>query len=66
MSFGFMIPEGGEKWNGRVRELVAIDLREISVVHAFPAYDATEVAARSNRADQIARLVLERLRVSVM
>ena len=47
MSFGFKIPEGGEVWNGRSRSLTSIDLREISVVSAWPAYPDTEIALRA-------------------
>jgi HK97 family phage prohead protease len=47
MSFGFIVPPGGEAWTGRHRTLTAIDLREISVVSAWPAYTGTEVSARS-------------------
>ena len=47
MSFGFRVPEGGENWNGERRELTQIDLREISVVQAWPAYEGTEVYARN-------------------
>ena len=47
MSFGFLVPEGGEAWSGNKRTLTAIDLREVSVVSAFPAYDGTTVAARA-------------------
>lgn len=44
MSFGFIPTD--EKWNGRTRELRGIDLREISVVAAWPAYEGTSVDAR--------------------
>lgn len=47
MSFGFLVPKGGEAWNGNRRTLSAIDLREISVVSAWPAYPQTSVQARS-------------------
>lgn len=47
MSFGFNVRNGGETWEGRTRTLVNIDLREISVVSAFPAYDGTVINARS-------------------
>jgi HK97 family phage prohead protease len=47
MSFGFLVPEGGDRWTGDRRELVKIDLREISVVQSWPAYEGTVVAARS-------------------
>jgi len=46
MSFGFLIPKGGERMDDNVRVLTEIDLREISVVSAWPAYDGTQVEAR--------------------
>jgi hypothetical protein len=47
MSFGFVVPGGGEKWAGRTRELINVDLREISVVSAWPAYPDTVVIPRA-------------------
>ena len=47
MSFGFMVPEGGDTWQGQRRELTRIDLKEISVVISWPAYSGTEVHART-------------------
>jgi HK97 family phage prohead protease len=47
MSFGFMVPEGGESWDGNTRTLRSIDLKEISVVSAWPAYEGTEIALRA-------------------
>jgi hypothetical protein len=48
MSFGFVVASsGGEKWAGRTRELLNVDLREISVVSAWPAYPDTVVSPRS-------------------
>lgn len=47
MSFGFLVPEGGEEWDGKTRTLRSIDLREISVVSAWPAYEGTEIALRA-------------------
>lgn len=47
MSFGFRIPSGGEEWDGDTRTLRAIDLKEISVVSAWPAYEGTEIALRN-------------------
>lgn len=47
MSFGFSVPKGGESWRGTRRELRMVELKEISVVSAWPAYDNTEVHARS-------------------
>jgi HK97 family phage prohead protease len=56
MSFGFNVPDGGEEWEGRTRTLRAIDLREISVVSAWPAYEGTEIALRAlQRHDGAAR-----------
>lgn len=48
-SFGFTVsPNGGEKWPSNTsRELLAVDLLEISVISAFPAYSQTEVSARA-------------------
>lgn len=47
MSFGFVVPAGGDEWTGEQRTLRAVDLREISVVSAFPAYPSTEIALRA-------------------
>ena len=47
MSFGFLVNEGGERWSGRKRSLRSLDLREISVVSAWPAYPDTEIALRA-------------------
>jgi HK97 family phage prohead protease len=46
-SFGFVPFDGGEHWDGNRRTLTAIDLREISIVSAWPAYEGTTVNARS-------------------
>ncbi|MBA3068181.1 MAG: HK97 family phage prohead protease [Hyphomonas sp.] len=57
-SFGF-IPTR-ETWQGSLRTLHAIDLREISIVSAWPAYPQTSVNARSaafaNRSDLARRI----------
>lgn len=47
MSFGFTVPKGGDSWQGNTRTLRAIDLKEISVVSSWPAYDGTEIALRA-------------------
>lgn len=63
MSFGFMVPDGGDAWSGNRRTLNAIDLREISVVSAWPAYPETTVNARSMAPRlAIARRYLETIR----
>ena len=49
MSFGFKVPAGGESWEGELRTLNTIDLKEISVVSAWPAYEGTEIALRSRQ-----------------
>jgi HK97 family phage prohead protease len=45
MSFAFVPLD--ERWSADRRELRSVDLREISVVSAFPAYDGTVVQARA-------------------
>jgi HK97 family phage prohead protease len=47
MSFGFEVID--DHWpNPSTRELRSVALAEISIVHAFPAYPSTSVAARGN------------------
>jgi phage head maturation protease len=49
MSFGFNVTD--EAWpSATMRELREVELVEISVVQAFPAYSATSVIARSRSA----------------
>ena len=46
-SFGFTVPEGGDRWPARdKRELVRVDLLEISAV-TLPAYADATVSARA-------------------
>jgi uncharacterized protein len=45
MSFAFVPLD--EHWDDDRRELRSDDLKEISVVSAWPAYERTEVSARS-------------------
>jgi HK97 family phage prohead protease len=47
MSFGFTVAKGGEQWRGQRRELRAVTLHEISVVHSWPAYTGTSVEPRA-------------------
>jgi uncharacterized protein len=47
MSFGFTVPDGGDDWRGKKRELRQVNLHEISIVQSWPAYDGTIVYARS-------------------
>lgn len=53
-SFGFSVPEGGDRWEQRgsviVRELLTVNLAEITLT-ADPAYQDTTVALRSKPFD---------------
>jgi hypothetical protein len=54
MSFGFRVAAGGDHWpDNRTRELRQVELVEVSVVHAFPAYEGTSVAARHRKGSAI-------------
>lgn len=59
-SFGFVATR--DAWAGALRTLQAVDLREISVVSAWPAYPQTSVSARSiaqhNRSSYARRIAL--------
>jgi Escherichia/Staphylococcus phage prohead protease len=55
MSFSFRIRNAGERWDGTLRELRSVDLMEVSVIHSWPAYDSTEVFARSKTPPRLAR-----------
>lgn len=56
MSFGFTVAPGGENRANGVRQLEAVTLHEISVVQAWPAYDGTIIAARSQEGVAAMRL----------
>jgi HK97 family phage prohead protease len=49
MSFGFSVPNGGDRWSsdGQTRELKEVRLHEVSIVTGFPAYEATSASVRS-------------------
>ena len=47
MSFGFTVAPGGETRANGLRQLQALNLHEISIVQAWPAYEGTTVQARS-------------------
>jgi HK97 family phage prohead protease len=49
MSFGFTVAKDGERWDGSKRTLTGVDLREISVVSCWPAYEGTTVTARAKK-----------------
>jgi HK97 family phage prohead protease len=56
MSFGFSVPSGGDVWSndGATRQLNEVRLHEVSIVTAFPAYQATTASVRS--LDQLAEV----------
>lgn len=54
MSFGFRVDKDGERWNGNKRELRSVNLLEVSVVSAWPAYPETSVIARARPPRQLA------------
>lgn len=62
-SFAFTLRKNGEQWIGDRRELRSVNLHEISIVSAWPAYDATVVQARARIAPRprlaVARRFLE-------
>lgn len=58
MSFGFVAVE--ERWDGDHRTLASVDLKEISVVSAFPAYGNTIVQARSRPPQLFPRVAARR------
>lgn len=60
MSFGFIAVD--EEWRNDLRELREVDLREISVVQAIPAYSQTSVSLRNKQGRTPARLWLETCR----
>lgn len=64
MSFGFGRTRAGQdRWSGNHRTLTDVDLKEISVVSAFPAYPQTSVSARSRyAADSAVAAFLEAVR----
>ena len=47
MSFGFNATD--EHWTGDKRELRAVELHEVSIVLAWPAYEGTVITARSRQ-----------------
>lgn len=60
MSFGFTVSKDGERWTGNHRELRSVNLVEISVVSAWPAYPDTVVVARAKTPRlNLAKLYLE-------
>ncbi len=55
MSFAFTVPRSGEAWAGNRRTLRSVELVEISIVSAFPAYGGTVVQARAAAPGALAR-----------
>ena len=46
-SFAFTVPPKGDTWEGRHRTLRKVNLIDVSIVQAHPAYAQTSVSARS-------------------
>jgi len=65
-SFGFTVPLGGDEWSGDRRELRTVDLFEVSIVAAWPAYDATFVDVRSRAQARPVRLALARRHLQIL
>jgi uncharacterized protein len=66
-SFGFTVPKDGDAWRGSHRELRNVNLKEVSIVSAWPAYAGTIVSARAKAMalplrQRLARVYLEGLR----
>jgi HK97 family phage prohead protease len=53
MSFGFNVDKDGERWNGTKHALYSVNLLEVSVVSAWPAYPETSVIARARPPRQL-------------
>ena len=67
MSFAFTVRANGDNWTGDRRELRSVDLHEVSVVLAWPAYSNTTVNLRSlagagKMRSRLARLYLHAMR----
>lgn len=60
MSFAFHVAPDGERWSGERRELLAVELVEVSVVSSWPAYGGTSVTARSRQTPFPVRLTMAR------
>jgi uncharacterized protein len=61
MSFGFTVPENGQDWQLDRRILTRVDLKEVSVVSSWPAYQGTSVEARRRPARTRALMYMETL-----
>lgn len=67
MSFMFSVRQNGDHWTGDKRELRSVNLQEVSVVLAWPAYSNTTVnvrslAMRGSLRSRVARLYLHSMR----
>lgn len=61
MSFAFDVRPDGERWSGNRRELRSVDLAEISVVLAWPAYPDTTIATRNRPIGEAPAAALRRV-----
>src|SRR3546814_16510657 len=65
-SFGFVVNAGGDAWNGNARELPRLELRQVSIVQACPAYADSDINLSScHTANQLTALHRWRVPVGV-
>jgi HK97 family phage prohead protease len=64
-SFAFTVPPGGDAWDKRARTLIDVNLLEVSLVSAWPAYPDTSVAARAAMTDNTRAALLRRLAIAL-
>ena len=58
-SFGFRIPAGGDVWNGNDRILKRVNVHEVSVGVAFPAYTGTDGTANVRAMNELSEKILK-------
>jgi HK97 family phage prohead protease len=56
MSFGFIVRDGGDSWEGMKRTLRSVSLKEVSVISAWPAYEQTALDLALRHADFVKKL----------
>lgn len=64
MSFGFTVPQGGDQWDANRRTLRTVDLMEISIVSAWPAYPDTSLALRNRDSDDARARRLRQIKIA--
>jgi len=51
MSFGFIVRDNGDTWEGKRRTLRSVSLKEVSVISSWPAYEQTALDLALRHAD---------------